>query len=576
MNTERPYQSDARGCITQEWASGVVATAAVMPTGTGKTVVFANVIKSRLPKRALVVAHREELIWQARQKIEKFAGAECGIEMGDLFVNNSLFGDQQVIVSTIQTLNSKLGDRFRMGRFKPDDFDTLICDECHHATAQTYRRVFDYFKQNPNLRILGVTATPDRADEEALGQVFETVAFDYEILDAINDGWLVPIEQQFVSIGGLDFSDIRTTAGDLNGADLANVMESERNMQGVCGASIDIIGKKRTILFTCSVRQAEQACEIFNRHRPGMAAWVCGTTNKDDRRAMLERYKGGDIQVICNCGVLTEGFDDPGVEVILQGRPTKSRSLYAQMCGRGTRPLDGLVDQFEEADARKEAIRTSAKPSCLVVDFVGNSGKHKLMSAADILGGKQSAEVVERAIVEAKKKGTAVRIDTALTEEEEKLKAEIEARKQREAARKAKLVAKVTFSKKIIDPFDLFDINPVRERGWDSGKVLSEKQSQLLMRQGINPDTLTYTQSRQLIGEICRRFQNKLCTVKQANRLSKYGYSTKNMTMEQAKILLTQLSGKGWRQPLPDYVSRVNARIEHLSTERDAATKEKA
>ena len=561
--TPRDYQTSAENAICHEWDT-VTSTAAVLPTGTGKTVLFANVIKRRLPKRALVIAHREELIWQARNKIERFANTSCGIEMAELYVNNSLFGETPVVVSTIQTLNSPWGDRHRMGRFKPTDFDTLIIDECHHATADSYRRVIDYFRQNPNLKVLGVTATPDRADEEALGQVFDSVAFDYEILDAIHDGWLVPIEQQFVSVGGLDFSEIRTTAGDLNGADLAKVMESERNMQGLTGAAIEIIGNKRAILFTCSVHQAEQASEIFNRHKPNMSDWVCGVTNKDKRRELLERFKSGETQVVCNCGVLTEGFDDPGVEVIIMGRPTKSRSLYAQMAGRGTRPLDGLVDGLADKDARKVAIAASSKPSCLIVDFVGNSGRHKLMSAADILGGKVSDEAISRAVEKAKKANGAVRVDVALDEEQQRIHEEIEKRKREEIARKARRLAKVRFTSKKINPFDLFEIEPVKVRGWDSGKVLSEKQGKVLMSRGINPDKMPYTQARQLLGEIFRRMDKNLCTVKQAQSLQRYGYNTKDMTFDQASKLITQLKAKRWATPSVDYVMKVNDRIAEL------------
>src|SRR6185369_6961772 len=138
--TPRDYQTNAENAICHEWET-VPSTALVLPTGCGKTVCFANVIKRRLPRRALVIAHREELIYQARDKIQRFAEVECGIEMAERYVNNSLFGETPVVVSTIQTLNSKWGDRHRMGRFKPTDFDTLIIDECHHATADSYRRV---------------------------------------------------------------------------------------------------------------------------------------------------------------------------------------------------------------------------------------------------------------------------------------------------------------------------------------------------------------------------------------------------------------------------------------------------
>lgn len=550
----RDYQQDAHKCIFEEWKTNT-STLVVIPTGGGKTVLFSAVCKSAQPKRAMVIAHREELIFQARDKIEHFSGLSCGIEMGERWVNNSLFGETPVVVSTIQTQNSAHGDRKRMSRFKPIDFGVLIIDEAHHATADSYRNLINYYiHNNPDIKVLGVTATPDRADEMALGQVFQSVAFDYEVLDAIHDGWLVPVEQQFVAIDGLDFSEMRTTAGDLNGADLAAVMESERNMQGVAASSIQIIGDKRAIVFTASVKQAEVVSNILNRHKSGMSHWVCGMTNKDDRQAMLSMFKSGKIQVICNCGVLTEGFDDPGVEVIIMARPTKSRSLYAQMAGRSTRPLPGLVDSLADKDARKAAIASSAKPSCLIVDFVGNSGKHKLISSADILGGKVSDEAVVNAIAVAKKKGGAVRISETLDEceaalrkqEEEREAAKV--RRNEEEARKHKLVATVKYSTKTINPFNIFQIAPAKERGWDNGKVLTEKQKAMLLRQGINPDSMTYTQSKQVLNEMFRRMEKRLATVKQLATLRRYGYNNPEMSFSDASTALEALSNKGWKR----------------------------
>lgn len=258
----------------------------------------------------------------------------------------------------------------------------------HNCTALSYRKILEYFKLNPDIKILGVTATPDRTDEEALGQVCDSVAFNYSITEAISDGWLVPISCQMVSIAGLDFSSVRTTAGDLNGADLAAIMEAEEVCQGVCSATLDIIGDKQTIVFTPSVKHAEMACAIFNRHKAGIAEWVSGKTEKEARRKIMDNVVSGKTQILCNVGVATEGFDAPGVEVIVMARPTKSRALYAQMAGRATRPQAGLVDQFATAAERRTAISSSKKPNAMLIDFVGNSGRHKLINGLDLLGGK--------------------------------------------------------------------------------------------------------------------------------------------------------------------------------------------
>lgn len=542
----RDYQKRASDAVYREW-SDVNSTLLVYPTGLGKTVVFCDVIRRAFPRRAIVLAHREELIFQARDKVRRIAGLTCEVEMGEYKAHgdHNLFGRASVIVSTIQTQCAGGDGGGRMGKFDPTQFGILIVDEAHHATSPSYRRVIDYYRTNPKLKVLGVTATPDRATEEALGQVFESVADDYEILDAIHDGWLVPIEQQMVNVAGLDFSAIRTTAGDLNGADLAAVMEAERVAHEIASASIEIIGSKRALVFTSSVKHAETTAEIFNRHRSGMAAWVCGKTNKDERRKILLDFASGKTQVVCNCGVLTEGFDDPGVEVVIMGRPTKSRSLYAQQIGRATRPLPGVVDGPETAEDRRAAIAASAKPSALVVDFVGNSGKHKLMSSADILGGKISDEVIERAVKRAREGGKPVRMDEAMQEEESALRDE---RRIAEEARRAHLIARARYTTQSVNPFDVFQVKPVKPRGWDNGKTLTDKQRSLLLKQGIDPDALPYSQAKQLIGELFNRWEHKLATFKQAKLLQKHGYDT-NVTMQEASAIIDALAKNGWRRP---------------------------
>lgn len=328
----RPYQLEAVRRVEAEWREHA-STMIVMPTGVGKTITFAEIIRRAFPRRALVLAHREELIIQARDKIAAMTGWRVDIEMGDSRAEmNCMFGGPRVVVSTIQTQASGGDGGGRMTRFDPRIFGVVIVDEGHHAPSASYRRVLDWYTQHGNVRVLGVTATPDRADEEALGQVFESVAFDYEIQDAIRDGWLVPVTQQMVHVEGLDFSHCRTTAGDLNGADLAKVMEYESNLHRVVAPSIEIAGTRRTIVFCASVDHAERMAELFNRHRTGMAAWVCGKTPKDDRKRINADFLSGRVQVVCNCGIYTEGADFPDTSVCIMARPTKSRSLYAQMC----------------------------------------------------------------------------------------------------------------------------------------------------------------------------------------------------------------------------------------------------
>ncbi|MEY2408252.1 MAG: hypothetical protein QOF48_922 [Verrucomicrobiota bacterium] len=545
----RPYQAAAADAIFKAWQEHD-STLVVMPTGSGKTILFADVIRRMYPRRALVLAHREELVFQARDKIQRVTGLRVDVEMGEYKAESGLFEEAPVIVSTIQTQCSGGDGGGRMGKFDPQRFGVLIIDEAHHATSPSYQRVIDYYQTSPALKVLGVTATPDRADEEALGQVFQSVAFDYEILDAIHDGWLVPIEQQMVHVAGLDYSSIRTTAGDLNGGDLAAVLEAERNLQQLAAASLQIIGQRRGLVFTASVKAAEKTAEIFNRHRPGMAAWVCGKTDKDERRNVLAAFAAGKLQVVCNCGVLTEGFDDPGVEVIIMGRPTKSRSLYSQMIGRSTRPLPGVVDGPETSEMRRAAIAASVKPSCLIVDFVGNAGRHKLINTADILGGNVSEEALELAIKRTLKAGAPVNMTEELDEAEEELKQKREQERLADQARRARLVASVRFSTQSVDPFNVLSLQPGKARGWDKGQQLSEKQRSLLTKQGINPDTVNFSQGKQLVAEIFRRWNGKLCSFKQAKVLHKYGYCS-DVSFDEASTTIDALARNGWCKPPP-------------------------
>lgn len=548
----RDYQIAACDSVEKKW-EGHQSTMIVLPTGCGKTLCFSEIIYRRQPGRALIICHREELIHQARHKIETTTGLDCEIEMADLMASTSLFHQQPVIIATVQTLVSG-GKKKRMERFKPNDFSTIVIDEFHHATAASYRKVLDYFLQNKETKLLGVTATPDRADEEALGQVCESVAYDYEILDAIHDGWLVPVEQQLVTVADLDYSAVRTSQGDLNGADLAAILEAEKVLHGMASSTLKIVGDRQAIFFAASVKHAEMVCNIFNRHRDGIAEWVCGTTDKEERRKTMKAILSGKTQILCNVGVATEGFDAPGVEVIVMGRPTKSRALYAQMAGRATRPLPGVVDGPLTAVDRKQAISESRKKACLLIDFVGNSGRHKLMTGADILGGKYSEEAKELAHEIMEREGGSWRIAKALEKAEEELiaarKAEAERKRKMEEARKAKLLANAKFTSRNVNPFDAWDIQPVSNDRNPNGKTLTEKQRGLLLKHvGVDPDSLSYANAQKLLNELFRRWNENLCSVKQANLLKKHGFDGAKMKREEAKRIIDKIAANNWRVP---------------------------
>jgi hypothetical protein len=250
------------------------------------------------------------------------------------------------------------------------------------------------------------------------------------------------------------------------------------------------------------------------------------------------------------------------------GKPTKSRALYSQSVGRATRPLPGLVDSLATADERKAAIAASDKPACLIVDFCGNAGRHKLMSSADILGGNVSDEAMEEAVAAARAAGKPVRMSEVLDQMELKLRAaketrrkEEEERQRRDAERRQHVKAKANFTVTAINAFDVFQIRPAASRGWDKGKVLSEPQRAMLRdKMGIDPDSVTYSEGDQLIKEQFRRWRNKLCTFKQAKWLKKHHYSVE-MPMAEANKIMTAWEKNGWQRPKEEVSAGQAARL---------------
>lgn len=552
MNHLRDYQLRAADEIERQWEA-YNSTLAVLATGLGKTVLFAEVIRRRRPSgRALVIAHREELIFQAQQKIERFTGIHCEIEMAGLMASHGLEHDMPVVIATVQTLVSGR-NRARMERFDPNDFSTLIIDEGHHGCADTYKKVLAHFRSNPDIKVLGVTATPDRTDEEALGQIFESVAANVGILDGIEWGWLVPVEQQMVTVDGLDFSNVRTTAGDLNGAELAAIMEAEKVLHELCSSTIEIIGNRQTIVFTASVKHAEAACNIFNRHRDRSAEWICGTTPKEERRKTMENMHSGKTQILCNVGVATEGFDCPAVEVIVMGRPTKSRSLYAQMAGRATRPLPGVVDGPATAEERRAAIAASPKKSALLVDFVGNSGRHKLVNGIDLLGGKYSDDekhlAAEHLREDGEEQDIAEALEDARKELQDRKRKQQEERERIEEERKRAIKAKAKFSTRNVNPFDSFDIHPdIHVDKSAEGVLTAREKERLSWIKKFDWENSTYGECKAMLAEQDRRYKGGMCSIAQANLLKRYGLDS-DMPKEQAAKILDAIASNGWKLP---------------------------
>ena len=501
----RPYQQQVVDNVIDELKNSR-STLVVLPTGGGKTVCFAHLAKHYMQQgRVMVIAHREELIRQAANKIEAITGYRPAIEMAIERSDEEGFEKPKIVAASVQTLVTG-----RVTRFKPEEFSLVITDEAHHCCAESYKKVYEHMIRG-KVKHLGVTATPDRADEQALGQIFETVAFDYELPQIIEDGWLVPIRQKLVVIEGLDYSHAKTTAGDLNQADVAKAQANEEILHSMIAPIIELAGTRKTIVFATPGSKktedneddfhiAQRMTEILNRYRPDSARRVSQETPKVERRQLLQDFAEGRFQFLVNVGVLTEGFDDPSIEIVAITRPTKSRSLYAQMIGRGTRPLPGMVDGYDTPHERRHAISTSAKSHVEILDFVGNSGRHKLVTTAEVLGGKYSDEVVERAKKKAAESDEAVDMGEMLEE------AVVEVKEEQRAKLRAAVLAKAKYTAHDVDPFDVFDLHPEREREWNHGRVPTVAQLQALARAGIPTKNVTSrSQASALLQEEYRR-----------------------------------------------------------------------
>jgi superfamily II DNA or RNA helicase len=435
-----------------------------MATGLGKTVVF-SFIADEWPGRVLIIAHRDELIRQAAEKVHAITGHPVAVEMGRERADDQLYGTK-VTVASIQTLARSN----RRARFHPDHFSLLVIDEGHHAVAATYQEVLDYFKSAKRLL---VTATPKRADKEALDTVCESVAFQYGIEPAIDDGWLVPIRQSVVKVEGLDFSKARTVAQDFNQADLERILTEEKPLHAMVASAHELIGNRQALWFCASVLHARATAGVLARYAPAdQVQFLSGDTPIEERRSAVDAYKRGRIQHLLNCALYLEGFDAPATSAIVMGRPTKSLSLYMQILGRGTRPLPGIVDGIEGSEQRKTAISMSAKPDMLVIDFAGNAGRHKIVQATDVLSGKHSSETREYARETIADEARAVDIEEAL----DRAQAELALIAQEDQRRKDIKASKVEYSTHEVSPF-VKQYQPSQKVAGVAGEGCTDKQA---------------------------------------------------------------------------------------------------
>lgn len=539
----RPYQQAAIDATLRQLGQ-YGSTAVVLPTGLGKTVFAAKLIAGWERGNCLFLAHTRELIEQAADKLGAELGYRPGIEMNVQGVEtDTLWQGGLTVVGSVQTM---YGDR-RLAKYARHPFGLIVLDECHHATASTYKKVVGYFQAlNPNVKVVGITATPNRADGTALGLMFESVAYQMSVNDAVDQGWLAPVLQEYVVVDSLDFDGVATRKNefgeaDFNAGQLEAVLTQEETLHRMAVPTLDKVGDRPTLVFTASVRHAHELAAVLNRYRAGSAAAVDGGTEKERRKEIVRDFAAGRTQFLCNCAVLTEGFDAPNCSAVVMGRPTKSLSLYTQMLGRGLRPLPGVVDGVPDAQDRRLAILTSAKPNCLVLDFVGNSS-HKLASSYDVLGGKYDVEARELARREAARE----RKDVGEVMEQAAALLAIERQWKEREHIKAREAAYGSYS---VDPFDAGAPGVVGSDYTGPARgTATDSQVRLLVNLGVAPAVAERYSKRQA-GAVIDSLGKTRCTAKQAATLRKHGIDPTGMGMDRASRVIDAIAANGWTRP---------------------------
>lgn len=543
----RVYQRACVETVRRELQT-VRATLSVLFTGAGKTQIGGTLVK-HWPGRVLWLAHRDELIRQAAARIQQMAGEQPSIDMAGEYSWGS-----RIVVGSVQTLQRK-----RLERHPSDRFSLIVIDEAHHAPSKSYRTIIDYFS---GAKVFGITATADRLDGIAQGNVFDTIAFRKDIDEGVAEGYLVPIVPIAKVIESVDLSKIKTTAGDL--AEGALEEEMLKSVAAIARATFETVGDRKTLVFTSGVGTAHAVAAALNEMRAGCARVVDGTTDKDIRKQILRAHKAGEFQFLCNCLVFTEGYDDPTVAAIVNARPTKSRSLYVQVAGRGLRVLPG-IGELLTVDERIAAIKASAKPDCLLVDITGQAGRHKLIGPVDLLGGKYLPEEQQRATDILAEDGG--ELGEALEEARRQLRTEKEQKeraaseRERELARLA-AAAKVRHSSSAFDLFDRLGASVVEDRSLaEASGPPTPDDRQWLGANKLEDRGLTHADVLKMQRTAGQWRRMGAATFKQRRVLAKKGIDVPfNLPFAVASALMEAHAQNGWRPIGRDLVDEIMGR----------------
>ncbi len=512
----RPYQQEAREAVHKEWENGNSKTLLVLPTGCGKTIVFAKITEdcARSGKRILILAHRGELLEQAADKIQKSTGLVCSVEKAE---QSCLGSWNRVTVGSVQTLMREK----RLEQFTPSYFDTIIVDEAHHCISEGYQRVLQHFA---SADVLGVTATPDRGDMKNLGTYFDSLAYEYTLPKAIKEGYLSPIKALTIPLK-LDLSGVAMQNGDFRAADLNNALEPY--LYQIADEMVKNCSDRKTVVFLPLIKTSQKFRDILNE-KGFKAAEVNGESK--NRAEILEAFDNGEYNVLCNSMLLTEGWDCPSVDCVIVLRPTKVRSLYSQMVGRGTRLYPG-------------------KENLLLLDFLWHTERHELCHPAHLIC--ENEEVAKKMTENIEAAGCPVDIEEAQEQAESDVVA------QREEALAKQLAELRNRKRKLVDPLQ-FEMSIQAEDlssyvpafGWECAPP-SEKQKQSLEKLGILPDQIDNAgKAAMILDRLAKRREEGLTTPKQIRLLERYGFlRVGEWEFNSAKRLIDRIAANAWRVP---------------------------
>ncbi len=512
----RPYQKEAKEAVLAQWNDGIQRTLLVLPTGCGKTVVFAKITEEcvRNGKRVLILAHRGELLSQASDKIEKACGLKCAVEKADETCLDSWY---RITVGSVQTLMREK----RLNNFSPNYFDVIIIDEAHHAVSDSYTRILDHFA---NAAVLGVTATPDRGDMKNLGKVFQSLAYEYTLPKAIREGYLSPIKAVTIPLQ-IDFTGVSVQAGDFKVSDIDTALDPylyqiAEEMKTYCL-------NRKTVVFLPLVKTSQKFRDILNQ-----AGFTATEVNGEssDRTEILEDFDKGKYNVLCNSMLLTEGWDCPSVNCVVVLRPTKVRSLYSQMVGRGTRLCEG-------------------KTELLLLDFLWHTERHELCRPACLIA--ENEEVAKKMTEKIADAGCPVDLEGAEKAAADDVVAE------REQALAKQLAEMRKRKKKLVDPLQ-FELSIQAEDlssyvpsfGWEMSPP-TKKQKETLEKLGILPDEIDNAgKAKMILDRLEKRRIEGLATPKQIRRLEMYDFQHVGAwTFEQARKMISRIAASGWKVP---------------------------